>query len=191
MNQRQILMGVGLAVAAWFAFVADKTPADASAGEPVAAVAPAAPPPPTPAPSEATDATNTPATPRSRAGEGSAAPIAILRLRERPPYVARQEGEPRAFALFGNTSWDPPPPKLVAGPPPAPVAPPLPYSYLGKKFEAGHWEVYLALGDDARVARVHGRLDEKYRIDSITPPTLSLTYLPLMQVQTLNIGSTE
>jgi hypothetical protein len=67
----------------------------------------------------------------------------------------------------------------------------LPYSYLGKKFEAGHWEVYLALGEDARVVRAHTRLDEKYRVDTISPPTLSLTYLPLMQVQTLTIGTTE
>ncbi len=31
-------------------------------------------------------------------------------------------------------------------------------------------------------------VDGAYRVDAITPPVLSLTYLPLNQVQQLNIG---
>jgi len=180
MNKRHVLMGLGLLVASWFAFVADKTPV----AEPVARGTATAVPVQSPLPVAA------PVAKASDAG-GATPAVSILRLREREPYVAPKGDARRNFSLFGVTGWEPPPPKVAAGPPAAPQAPPLPYSYLGKKFEAGRWEVYLALGEDARVVRPHTRLDEQYRVDTISPPTLSLTYLPLMQVQTLNIGTTE
>jgi hypothetical protein len=184
MNKRQVIMGLGLVVASWFAFVADKTPAADQPARGAATALPAQPQlqlqPQAPAPAAKASDSGT-----------ATAPVAILRLRERTAYVAPKGEARRNFTLFGVTGWDPPPPKVAAGPPAAPQAPPLPYSYLGKKFEAGHWEVYLALGEDARVVRAHTRLDEKYRVDTISPPTLSLTYLPLMQVQTLTIGTTE
>ena len=34
-------------------------------------------------------------------------------------------------------------------------------------------------------------IDGAYRVDAITPPTLKLTYLPLNQVQQINIGVFE
>ena len=34
-------------------------------------------------------------------------------------------------------------------------------------------------------------IDGAYRVDAIAPPTLKLTYLPLNQVQQLNIGVFE
>ncbi len=178
MNKRHLIMGLGLLVAAWFAFFADKTPV-AEPEKRVTSAELAAPP-----------ASGEPAA-RARDAEPVTPAVAILRLRERAPYVPVKGSAQRNYALFGVTGWEPPPPKAKAGPAPRPTAPPLPYVYLGKKFEAGHWEVYLALGEDARVVRPRTLLDEKYRVDTISPPTLSLTYLPLMQVQTLNIGSLE
>jgi hypothetical protein len=185
MNKRQLLMALALLVASWFAFVADKTPTAEPVSRSAPAQGPASQPVPAVASAKVVDAGNA-----SLSATGSAS-LALLRLRERAPYAAAPAGTRRNFALFGVTAWDPPAPKVATGPPAAPQAPPLPYSYLGKKWEAGRWEVYLALGEDTRVVRPHSRLDEKYRIDTIAPPTLSLTYLPLMQVQTLNIGTTE
>ena len=92
--------------------------------------------------------------------------------------------------LFSPRSWNPPAPPVsvvVA----APVAPPLPFVYLGKKIEGEVWEVYLSRAEQTFIARVGQTLDATYRVDSIAPPSLVLTYLPLGQSQTLPIGDSR
>lgn len=190
MKARQLLLGTVFAGAAWLAFFGDRTP-DGDVALPA--------PRPLQAatgvrPSKADDVVSQPRQqPTARAGAGeSPAPVTILRLRERQPYVAVKKDAPeKVGVLFAAQSWDPPPPKPPPVKPVAPQAPPLPYAYLGKKFEAGAWEIYLGIGDDVRVVRAKTTLDSNYRIDAIIPPTLQLTYLPLGQVQTLNIGTFE
>jgi hypothetical protein len=90
--------------------------------------------------------------------------------------------------IFHSQSWNPPPPKVVVKVE-APKAPPWPYAYLGKQSSEGQWWVYLTLGDDTRAVKKGQVLDGKYRIDNIEPPLLSVTYLPLNEVQTVNIGA--
>ena len=68
------------------------------------------------------------------------------------------------------------------------MAPPLPYAFIGKKHEADSWEVYLTRGEMTFVAREGEVLEGAYRVDKIQPPTLTVTYLPLGEVQTLAIG---
>lgn len=111
---------------------------------------------------------------------------------------AREElfGQPQMHtdAIFKIHSWAPPPPPVVkvkAVPAPKPVAPPLPFSFLGKKFENGVWEAYLARGNETYVVRDQSLVDGIYRAETVRPPTLTLTYLPLQQVQTLPIGEAE
>ncbi|WP_371764712.1 hypothetical protein [Massilia sp.] len=94
---------------------------------------------------------------------------------------------------FGRQDWTPPPPPppppQPAPPPPPPTAPPLPFTFIGKSVGDGAWEVYLARGDRTYVVRDKGAvIDGTYRVESIAPPVLTLTYLPLNQVQQLNIG---
>jgi len=94
---------------------------------------------------------------------------------------------------FGRQDWTPPPPPppppQPAPPPPPPTAPPLPFTFIGKSVGDGAWEVYLARGDRTYVVREKGAvIDGTYRVESIAPPVLTLTYLPLNQVQQLNIG---
>ena len=96
--------------------------------------------------------------------------------------------------LFANRSWTPPPPPVKLAPPsppPAPVAPPLAFTFIGKKLEAGAWEVFLARGEQSFVVREGSVIDSTYRIDKISPPNLSLTYLPLGQTQSLSIGESR
>ena len=97
--------------------------------------------------------------------------------------------------VFGSQSWVPPPPPpsaaLAAPPPPPPMAPPLPFTFIGKSVGDGVWEVYLARGDRTYTARTNEVIDGTYRVDAIAPPILKLTYLPLNQVQQLNIGVFE
>ena len=139
----------------------------------------------------------TPVTParageRAPAGAGSDAVAAdIQRLHERPAFVRRTEKNLREnVLLFAAGSWEPPAKPAVSAPPVA-SAPPLPYVYVGRKFQEGAWEVYLASGEELRVARRLAVLDAHYRVDDIHPPVLSLTYLPLNLKQTMNIGSVE
>ena len=115
----------------------------------------------------------------------------ILRLKQRPAYVAGAPRADREAPIFGVISAKPPAQAVQAVAPVAPVAPPLPYSYIGKKSEGGVWEVYLALGEEIRVAKPNTVMDQNYRVDRIAPPTLALTYLPLNQVQNMSIGGTD
>lgn len=174
MKPRHIAMGLALAVAAGLAAFGDKTP-----GEDVA------------------EAVERPAT--ATAGAPASAPrpasgareVAILRLQPRDELVGKGAGGDEN-ALFGRQDWTPPPPPpppQQSAPPPPPVAPPLPYSVIGKSLEEGKWEVYLASGDRTQIAVEGGVIDGAWRVERIAPPLLTLTYLPLNQVQQLNIGA--
>jgi hypothetical protein len=75
---------------------------------------------------------------------------------------------------------------LAAAPPP--MAPPLPFAYIGKAVADGAWEVYLARADKTYVVRNQTVIDGTYRVERIAPPLMSVTYLPLNQLQQINIG---
>lgn len=93
---------------------------------------------------------------------------------------------------FAHQDWTPPPPpppSSAALAPPPPSAPPLPFTFIGKSVGGGAWEIYLSRGERTYVVRDKGAvLDGTYRVESIAPPVLTLTYLPLNQQQQLNIG---
>jgi hypothetical protein len=184
MSPRHIAMGVALVLAAGLVIFGDNTPAPQVVGAveraPRAPAAQAA----SPAPRASRDRTATVAEP------------AILRLMPRADLMGDGD-EPMGGRsnVFGRQDWNPPPPPVVvkqemvdAVPAPAPMAPPLPFTLLGKAVADGAWEVYLARGDKTYVVRAQMVLDGMYRVDAIAPPTLTLTYLPLNQVQQLNIG---
>jgi hypothetical protein len=116
---------------------------------------------------------------------------AILRLVERE--VLNGDSGDRFNAgengVFARQDWTPPPPPPApAPPPPPPSAPPLPFTFIGKSLQDGVWEIYLARGDRTHLVRENTVIDGTYRVDAIRPPVLTLTYLPLNQVQQLNIG---
>lgn len=85
---------------------------------------------------------------------------------------------------FVTRDWNPPPPKI---PPADPVAPPLPFTYVGKKFEGGQWQVFLAREDETLIVKDKERIDDTYRVETIKPPTMTITYLPLQETQSLTI----
>lgn len=197
MKPRHIAMAGGLVIAGWLAVFGDKTPAtgiaEPAAGAPVAgnpaAGAPGAretaaavsPPPVAAAP-----AASTPAADKSKR------PPVLLALLPREQLFAGARAESAADRIFVSQSWTPPPPPP---PPPAPApppsAPPLPFTYLGKKIEDGKWEVYLARGEQTYVVREQSIIEGIYQVQAIAPPELSLTYLPLQQRQTMTIGGLD
>jgi hypothetical protein len=183
MKPRHILMGVALAGAAALVVFGDKSPgnpvAEAVERKP-ARIATAA------APQRAAPAA-------ARAGDP-----AILRLVPREELIGEVgEGSFKSKdGVFGGQSWNPPPPPAPvadtrAAPPPPPTAPPLPFQFLGKAAADGQWEVYLGRGDQSYVVKKGSLIDGTYRVDAIAPPNLTMTYLPMNQVQQLNIGVIE
>lgn len=93
--------------------------------------------------------------------------------------------------LFASGGWQPPVPIFKPSPLPAPTAPPLPFTFLGKKLEGGAWEVFLVRGEQSFVVRSGTLIENIYRVEAIMPPTLSMTYLPLSEKQTLAIGDSQ
>ena len=129
------------------------------------------------------------------AGAGAAAGVSIAALRARSDLFGPDHGE--HHDLFGSQSSGPPLPSLapahaeVPPLPPLPAVPGLPFTYLGKKAADGRWEVYLASGDETVIVSEQTVIDATYRVDAIKPPTMTLVYLPLKLVQTLDIGSAD
>ena len=132
---------------------------------------------------------------RQRDVRPQAAQPAILALLPRSE-VAGEDGETfgGADGVFQSQNWTPPPPKMVAvaaPPPPPPMAPPLPFVYLGKAAADGAWEVFLSRADKTYIVRADTIIDGAYKVVTIAPPVMTLTYLPLNQVQQINIGVLE
>ena len=112
-----------------------------------------------------------------------AAPVAILEIRPRTA-LAKLTGDTNE--LFAPHNWNPPPPppppappasKVKPLPPPKPVAPPLPFAVLGKKLDDGAWEIFLGNQDRIYVVKVNDTIDGLYRVESVSPPTMTFVYL--------------
>lgn len=185
-NRRWLLWAPLLAVAAWLAFFGDKSPTSGAAVSLPTRPAPADIALPTRAP---TAETVKPETPKA---DVLAALVPRERLIPQGQAAAADSGK-AARDPFSARNWNPPPPPPTIAPQPAaaPTAPPLPYAFIGKKQEGETWEVYLTRGEQAFVAREGEVLEGNYRVDRIQPPTLTLTYLPLGEVQSLSIGDTR
>jgi hypothetical protein len=198
---RHAMLGLALAGAALLVAFGDRTPASAiaePAERPAAKAAlvrtPTPARPSAPAPSAAPAPADKPA---DKAANADGAGQAILALVPRDVLIGDGDGAfgqgQNGAGPFAHQDWTPPPPPppppAPAPPPPPPTAPPLPFSFIGKSVADGAWEVYLARGDRTYIVREKGFvIDGTYRVDVIAPPVLTLTYLPLNQVQQLNIG---
>jgi hypothetical protein len=178
MNVKQVLMGLGLVAGVWLVFFTDKS----SDSDVVSAVVKPA-------------GSALPVVKTSTSKNERAIPILAIAPRQTLISVGHVGLDGKQIAvgsqIFAAQSWvSPPPPPVTSkliGPPPPPSAPPLKFTYLGKKFEAGVWEVYLARGDESFIVRAQSVIDGTYRVDSVTPNALFLTHLPTSQVQRLDI----
>lgn len=188
-----------LALAFWLAFFGDKTPTGSVVSVPTnTTLAPKQ----AAAPLALPIRTNTPSATLSSAAPTPAAPTALDPLIPRNKLIlGRKTVATTGSNLFASGTWSPPPPPppppVKPPPPPPPVAPPaptapkLPFTFVGKKLEAKMWEVFLARGEQSFVVREGSVIENTYRIDQISPPNISLTYLPLGQSQSLSIGASE
>jgi len=169
MNRRNLLLFGGLAVSAGIAIFGDRTPTAPATVEAAPHSAPAP----------------------ARSGERKHAAPAILALTPRQDLIghAPPTEPPSLFgtrALFEAQSE---PAKDTA--PAVDAVPPLPFTYLGKKFENGKWEIFLAIGDKTYFVREGSVIDSTYVVNAIRPPTMTLTFLPMKEMQTLSIGADQ
>ncbi len=79
----------------------------------------------------------------------------------------------------------------MVAPPPAPTAPPLPFIFVGKHHDGTRWEVFVSRGEQTLILRAGQNIDANYRVESVAPPRMVITYVPLDEKQTLNIGSPQ
>jgi hypothetical protein len=98
-----------------------------------------------------------------------------------------------AGALFAAHSWyvaPPPPPPVVQIPvaPPKPVAPPLPFTYMGSYANGGKPVFFLTQGDRVLDVHIGDVLDNTYSVDAFANGALVFTYKPLNQQQQLTTG---
>ena len=110
--------------------------------------------------------------------------IEMGKLSQRP--VARTFGE-----MFHPRSWQPPPPPISARAPERPSAPPLPFRFFGRLVDDGTTMVFLNQDDDVYAVKAGDTIGGAYRIEEIKGSEVVLTYLPLKQRQTLQIGTLQ
>lgn len=86
---------------------------------------------------------------------------------------------------FRNKSW------FIAPPPPPvrkPVAPALPFQYLGKLVEDGEQRIFLNHQGKYLIAKVGDVINETYSVEEIAGGRMTFLYQPLNEKQVLNIG---
>ena len=71
----------------------------------------------------------------------------------------------------------------------APVAPPLPFSYMGKIIENGKLTVFLTRDDKTYAISAGDTIDHQYMVNAITAQRVDFTYIPLGQKQTMMTGA--
>jgi len=135
-----------------------------------------------------------PTRPAPSASSGAESPVAAAPSTAAPPSSSRNRIATESNGdAFGTASWTPPPPPPpppaapVAPPaPPPPTAPPLPFSFVGLlEQKSSKPTAFLAKGEALVVAGVGDVIDGTYRVESLSPSGVVVTYLPLNQRQTL------
>jgi hypothetical protein len=72
--------------------------------------------------------------------------------------------------------------------PVAPVAPPLPFKYIGKIYGDDEYQVFVTVQGKSYVVKVGDVIQTSYKIEQIAPPVMVVKYIPLDELQNINIG---
>lgn len=75
--------------------------------------------------------------------------------------------------------------------PATPVAPMIPFKYIGKILGDDEYYVFVALNGKNYVVKEGDIVQQTYKIEKITPPVMTLTYIPMNIVQSMQIGESN
>lgn len=123
----------------------------------------------------------------TRHAEGAAKPVVVENARQRKPsgdLFAVKSWKPAATLASVNEQ-----PVAVVPVEIVPVAPALPFQFVGRLDDREDQQVFLQNGEKLYVVRRGDVIDDTYRIEQISATELSLVYLPLHLSQTLSVGS--
>ncbi|WP_374565604.1 hypothetical protein [Ideonella sp.] len=124
------------------------------------------------------------------AAPAASAPVVLGRLLDRKALFAASRAAGARSDLFAGHDWTPPAPAAAtvdAGP----EAPAFPFEYIGKKREAGAWEVFLAKDESTFVLKEGQVAEQSYQVVSIAPPEMTVVYLPMNHTYKISIGEAE
>jgi hypothetical protein len=122
-----------------------------------------------------------PQAPRAAAVEAEVPPLAQYERRIDEKFKVVDIFDSRPLAVAG----------LASAAPPAPVAPKLPFSYMGSIDESGKPKYVLVQGEQLFMVHVGDEFAGSYRLEQVTPLELVVTYLPLDARQSLPIGESK
>ena len=136
-------------------------------------------------PLEEGEATAEVVAPRS-AKASPAAPAAVHQAVKTPPRDLFASKQWKPATVLATVTEQP----VVAAPVEVlPVAPALPFQFVGRLDDRDDQRVFLQAGEKLYVVRRGDVIDDTYRIDQISATELSLVYLPMHLSQTLSVGS--
>lgn len=122
-------------------------------------------------------------------------PAATARHEQEPDHVISADLSPwtrRIFATRANAiaskpviaapliALAPPPPPtpiIVQAPPPI-VAPPVPFSYLGRMIDGNKTRLFLGVGESVKVVSIGAPIDNEWLLRGINSHSVQLDYLP-------------
>jgi hypothetical protein len=118
------------------------------------------------------------------------------------PDVAKDDADADPFAPRG---WDAVPapiavtPAPVAAPviavpdapPPAPVAPALPFTFMGRLSDGATAMVYISRGEESWTVKGGETLDGNYKVASVTPQQIVFEHVPTGTQQTLSLPEAD
>jgi hypothetical protein len=96
-------------------------------------------------------------------------------------------GSADPFAQRSFAPSAPPQAKEGKSAPEKPVAPALPFKYVGKIIDEGKLSVFLTRGDDSYSVKAGESIDGEYRVEKITDSSVTFVFLPLKTRQELQI----
>lgn len=104
-----------------------------------------------------------------------------------PDSFTRAPIEEAPAELFA-TEQDVAPEAEMPQTPVKPTTPAFPFVYAGKMIEEGQYTIFLSQGERNLALHAGEVIDGVWRIQSIQPPTMVLTYLPLKTEVSMAIG---
>jgi hypothetical protein len=143
------------------------------------------------------DATTAPAPAEIRTAREISTPetvpvVPVLRLDRLSARQVEPADDTQAKALFEPQSWQAAPVKVdTPPPPPRPVAPAFPYTYIGGLSEDGVRTGFFTHGERVLPVRSGDTIDMVYRVEQIDTVQMRLTYLPLKETMTVVFGGSQ